>query len=69
MARRLSKDDIISNAYYNLETGFGSINETVKKAKGQDPTINKVDVENFTKKQPNKQIPDKKKGFLSLKSS
>ena len=33
MARRLSRDDIISNVYYNLETGFGSINETLKKAK------------------------------------
>ena len=56
MARRLSRDDIISNVYYNLETGFGSINETLKKAKEQDPTINKVDVENFMRKQPNKQI-------------
>ena len=56
MARRLSRDDIISNVYYNLETGFGSINETLKKAKEQDPTINRVDVETFMRKQPNKQI-------------
>ena len=56
MARRLSRDDIISNVYYNLETGFGSINETLKKAKEQDPTINKVDVDNFMRKQSNKQI-------------
>ena len=56
MARRLSRDDIITNVYYNLETGFGSINETLKKAKEQDPTINKVDVENFIRKQPNKQM-------------
>ena len=56
MARRLSRDDTISNVYYNLETGFGSINETLKKAKEQDPTINRVDVENFVRKQPNKQI-------------
>ena len=56
MARRLSRDDIRSNVYYNLETGFGSINQTLKKAKEQDPTINKVDVENFMRKQPNKQI-------------
>ena len=56
MARRLSRDDIISNVYYNLETGFGSINETLKKAKEQDQTINRVDVENFMRKQPNKQI-------------
>ena len=56
MARRLSRDDIISNVYYNLETGFGSINETLKKAKEQDQTINRLDVENFMRKQPNKQI-------------
>ena len=56
MARRLSRDDIISNVYYNFETGFGSINETLKKAKEQDQTINRVDVENFMRKQPNKQI-------------
>jgi len=56
MVRRLSRDDIRSNVYYNLETGFGSINETLKKAKEQDPTINKVDVDNFMRKQSNKQI-------------
>ena len=56
MARRLSRDDIISNVYYNLETGFGSINETLKKAKEQDQTINRVDVETFMRKRPNKQI-------------
>ena len=32
MARRLSKDDSISNVYYDLENGFGSIDETLKKA-------------------------------------
>ena len=56
MAKRLSRDDIISNVYDNFETGFGSINETLKKAKEQDPSIIRVDVENFTRKQPNKQI-------------
>ena len=57
MARRpLNRNDIISNVYYNLETGFGSIHETLKKAKEQEPSINKVDVENFMRKQPNKQI-------------
>ena len=52
----MSRNDIISNVYYNLDAGFGSINETFKKAKEQDPSINRVDVENFMKKQPNKQI-------------
>ena len=56
MARRLTKDQIISNVYYDLESGFGSVNETLKKAKEQDPTINMVDVKGFMAKQPNKQI-------------
>ena len=56
MARRLTKDQIISNVYYDLESGFGSVNETLKKAKEQDPTINMVDVKEFMRKQPNKQI-------------
>ena len=37
-----------------LKTGFGSINETLKKTKEQDPTINNV--ENFMRKQPSTQI-------------
>ena len=56
MARRLTKEQVISNAYYDLETGFGSIQDTLKQAKEQDPTITRVDVETFMKKQPNKQI-------------
>ena len=56
MTRRLSKDDIISNIYYDLENGFGSIDETLRKAKEQDPSINRVDVSEWMKKQPNKQI-------------
>ena len=39
-----------------MESGFGSVNETLKKAKEQDPTINTVDVKEFMRKQPNKQI-------------
>ena len=56
MTRRLSKDDIISNIYYDLENGFGYIDETLRKAKEQDPSINRVDVSEWMKKQPNKQI-------------
>ncbi len=29
----LSKDDIISNVYYSLDTGYGSIQSTLKQAK------------------------------------
>ena len=33
-----------------------SIQDTLKQAKEQDPSITRVDVETFMKKQPNKQI-------------
>ena len=51
MQESYQKNDIISNGYFNLEAGFGSINETLKNAKEQDPTINRVDVEHFWRKQ------------------
>ena len=56
LARKLSRDDIIRNIYSNFETGFGAINERLRKTKEQNFTINRVDVENFLRKQPNKQI-------------
>ena len=31
MARRLTKEQFISNTYYDVESGFGSIQETFKK--------------------------------------
>ena len=54
MARRLTKDEIISNVYYNLDTGYGSIQATHKKANEEDPSIPLEDVKSFLKKQPNK---------------
>ena len=54
MARSITKEEIISNVYYDLESGFGSVNETLKKVKEQDPTINIVNVKGFLAKQPNK---------------
>ena len=57
MARReLTKDQIISNVNYDLEGGFGSIQETYKKAKQQNGEIRLEDVRQFMRKQPNKQI-------------
>ena len=56
MARPMTKEQIISNVYYDLQNGFGSIQDTLKQAKTKDPTITRVDVSNFMKKQPNKQI-------------
>ena len=53
---RLTKDQIFSNIYYDLDEGFGSTQATHKKAKEEDPTITLDDVKSFLKKQPNKQI-------------
>ena len=39
MARALTKEQVISNAYYDIDRGFGSIRETLKQAKEQDPSI------------------------------
>ena len=64
MARRLSKDDIISNIYYDPAEGFGSARDVHKRAKEEDPTITIQDVRAFLKKQPNKQIR-KHRGYNS----
>ena len=64
MARRLTKDQIISNVYYDLERGFRSIQETHKKAKEQNIEITLDDVKKFMSKQPNKQI----KGYRGTNS-
>ena len=64
MARRLNKEQIISNQYYDVEDGFGSIQATLKKARQEDPTIAIEDVEKFMRKQPNKQVKNYR-GFNS----
>ena len=56
MAGRLTKEQVISNIYYDVEDGFGSIQATLKKARQQDPTITREDVEKFMRQQPNKQV-------------
>ena len=56
MAGRLTKEQIISNVFYDVEEGFGSIQATLKKARQEDPTTTKEDVEKFMRKQPNKQV-------------
>ena len=56
MARRLTREQVISNAYYDINTGFGSISDTLKRAKEVDPSITVQDVRNFMSKQPNRQI-------------
>ena len=56
MARALTKEQVISNAFYNIEKGVGSIRDSLKQAKEEDPSITIVDVKNFMAKQPNRQV-------------
>ena len=56
MARRLTKEQIISNIFYDVEDGFGSKQATLAKARKEDPSITKEDVDKFMRRQPNKQI-------------
>ena len=51
----IPKDHIISNIYYDLETGYGSVQSTLKQAQLKDPTITLDDVTKWMHKQPNKQ--------------
>lgn len=51
----LTKDQIISNIYYDLDTGYGSTKNTFDQAKKADPTITLEDVQKWMKQQPNKQ--------------
>ena len=54
--RKLTKDDIIANVYYDVEDGYGSINNTFKRAKEINKYIELDEVRQWMKKQPNKQI-------------
>ena len=51
----LSKDDLLSNLYYDLESGYGSIQSLYKQAKEKDSSILLEDVKTWMKTQPNKQ--------------
>ena len=51
-----SKENIISNIYYDVEDGYGSIKKnTLSQANKVDSTITTEDVQSFMKQQPNKQ--------------
>ena len=52
------KEDIISKVYYDRVYGFGSIEQTLKQALAQDPTIKREDVKRFLDKQ---EVRQKKK--------
>ena len=51
----LTKDQIISNVYYDLETGYGSVKNTFEQARQNDKSIALEDVQKWMKQQPNKQ--------------
>ena len=51
----LKKDQKISNIYYDIESGYGSIKNTFDQAKKVDSTIKLEDVQKWMKRQPNKQ--------------
>lgn len=47
MAGNLKKEQIISKVYYDVDEGLGSIQETYKKAKANDPSITLDEVKSF----------------------
>lgn len=56
----LTKEEIISNIYYDLEDGFSSKKKTLEDAQKVRATITKEDVDKWFSKQPNKQIKNYK---------
>jgi hypothetical protein len=60
----LTKDDLISNVYYDAEDGYGSIKNTFEQVKKVDPSIQYEDVKKWMSKQPNKQ----RKGYKGSNS-
>ena len=60
----LTKEDLLSNIYYDLETGYGSINSLYQQAKEKNPGITLEFVRAWLKKQPNKQ----RKGYKGYNS-
>ncbi len=55
MPPSLTKNDIISNIYYDLTDGYGSIKNTLEQAQKVDKTITYDEVSKWMKQQPNKQ--------------
>ena len=63
----LTTDEILSNLYYDLETGYSSVNNLYKQAKDKITSITLEDVKKWMKNQPNKQRKNYK-GFNSYKA-
>jgi hypothetical protein len=57
-------EDLLSNLYYDLETGYGSANALYQQAKEKNPGITLEFTKNWLKKQPNKQ----RKGYKGYNS-
>ena len=64
------KEDVISQVYYDKVYGFGSIEQTLKKALALDPTIKREDVKSFLDKQEvrQKRKPTKQNSFVPLEA-
>lgn len=52
---KLTNEQILSNLYYDLETGYGSVKSLYEQAKEKRAGITLEEVKTFMKKQPNKQ--------------
>ena len=61
---RLTNEQILSNIYYDLERGYGSVRSLYEQAKEEGATVTLEEVKQFMKKQPNKQI----KGYQNYNS-
>ena len=61
---QLTKYNIISNIYYDLETGYGSAKNTYDQVKTKNQSITLDDVQKWMKQQPNKQ----RKGYRGSNS-
>ena len=61
---RLTKDEVLHKLFYNVETGFGSVNELYKQASKEGIGITLDEVRGWLKKQPIKQ----EKGYSKYNS-
>ena len=52
----MTKDKLLHDIYYDIETGYSSVQKTYEDAKQKDSTITLDEVKQWMKKQPNKQI-------------
>ena len=53
---KLSNEEIMSNLYYDFETGYGSKQSLYNQAKEKGASVTLEEVAKWLKKQPNKQV-------------